>query len=176
MVQNYLVGVLRGVPGGKGVLANRLRRRNTRLPLLLPSGGDYLQHKFQFVHVDDMARLIAHILVRRQPDPQLSILNVAGRGDPLSLEICARIAHAPIKRLPSRTICRLVLLLLWHLGISDVPPEAFPYLLGSYTMETARLRVFLGDLYREVIRYTCEDALLDSFAAEQRNQHLATAK
>lgn len=174
-VQNYLVGVMRGVPGGRGRLGERMRRRNTRLPLLLPSGGNYLEHKFQFVHVDDVARLITHILGRREPDPQINILNVAGRGDPLSLQTCARIAKAEIKRLPSRTLCRLTLRLLWNLGISDVPPEAFPYLIGSYTMETARLRVFLGDSYRSVIRYTCEEALLDAFAAEQPNHQLATA-
>ncbi|HEY6350646.1 MAG TPA: NAD-dependent epimerase/dehydratase family protein [Candidatus Angelobacter sp.] len=176
MAQNYLLDVLRGVPGGKSALADRMRRRNKRLPLLLPSGGDYLEHKFQFVHVDDMARLITHIFGRRQPDPQLSILNVAGRGDPITLQTCARIANARIKRLPSRTVCRLLLRLLWDLGISGVPPDAFPYLLGSYTMETARLRVFLGDSYRQVIRYTCEEALLDMFAAEQHNQQLATAQ
>jgi nucleoside-diphosphate-sugar epimerase len=165
-VQNYLVGVLRGIPGGKGPLAERLRSRNSRLPLLLPSRGNYLEHKFQFVHVDDMARLIAHILRRRQNDPQISIMNVAGRGDPISLETCARIANLEIKRLPSRALCRTVLRLLWNLGVSDVPPEAFPYLLGSYTMETARLRVFLGDEYRKVIQYTCEEALRSIFTSD----------
>ena len=158
-VQNYLVGVLRGVPGGTGVLAKRLRSRNTRLPLLLPAGGNYLEHKFQFLHVDDIARLIAYILRRRQTDPQLSIMNVAGRGDAIALQTCARMAKIEIKRLPGRAICRLVLRLLWKLGISDVPPEAFPYLLGSYVMETARLRVFLGEDYKKVIHYTCEEAL-----------------
>ncbi|HEY6252774.1 MAG TPA: NAD-dependent epimerase/dehydratase family protein [Candidatus Angelobacter sp.] len=175
MVQNYLVSVMRGIPGGKGLLADRMRRRNTRLPLLLPSRGRYLENKFQFVHIDDMARLVVHILDRRQTDSQITILNVAGRGDPISLQACARIANAQIRRLPSRSLCRLVLRLFWNLGISDVPPEAFPYLLGSYTMETARLRVFLGDSYRSVIRYTCEDALIDMFAAAPHNQQLATA-
>jgi UDP-glucose 4-epimerase len=162
-VQNYLVGVMRGVPGGKGRLAERLRKRNERLPLLLPSRGNYLEHKFQFVHVDDMARLIAHILRRRQSDPHLSIMNVAGRGDPLTLRTCARISQSQIKRLPGRALCRLVLRLMWKLGISDVPPEAFPYLLGSYVMETARLRVFLGEDYRNVIHYTCQEALETTF-------------
>jgi nucleoside-diphosphate-sugar epimerase len=162
-VRNYLIGVLRGDPGGSGALARRMRRRNQRLPLLLPSGGAYLEHKFQFVHVDDMARLIAHILRRKQSDPKLSIMNVAGRGDPIALQACARIASAAIKRLPGRALCRLVLRLLWKLGISDVPPEALPYLLGSYVMETARLRVFLGEDYRKVIHYTCEEALATTF-------------
>jgi nucleoside-diphosphate-sugar epimerase len=148
-VQNYLISVMRGEPGGSGALARRMRERNKRLPLLLPSGGAYLEHKFQFVHVDDMARLIAYILHRKQSDPKLSIMNVAGRGE--------------IKRLPGRSLCRLALRLLWKLGISDVPPEALPYLLGSHVMETARLRVFLGDDYRKVIHYTCEEALTTSF-------------
>ncbi|HLJ25403.1 MAG TPA: NAD-dependent epimerase/dehydratase family protein [Candidatus Angelobacter sp.] len=164
-VQNYLVGVLRGVPGGNGALAGRLRRRNKKLPLLIPSRGNYLEHKFQFVHLDDIARLIAYILRRRKTDPQLSIMNVAGRGDPMALHTCAKIANAQIKRLPGRALCRLALRLLWKLGISDVPPEAFPYLVGSYVMETARLRVFLGEDYKKVIHHTCEEALAATFHA-----------
>lgn len=174
MVQNYVVGVLRGVPGGRGRLGERMRNRNRRLPLLLPSRGNYLEHKIQFVHIDDVSRLIHHILSRRQTDPQISILNVAGRGDPLTVGVCARIANAEIKRLPSRALCRLVLRLLWNFGISDIPPDAFPYLLGSYPMETARLRVFLGDSYREVMRYTSEEALLEMFAADH-NKHQGAA-
>lgn len=162
-VQNYLLGVLRGVPGGKGALGERMRGRNQRLPLLLPSRGNYLERKVQFVHVDDVARLIAFILRRRQSDPQISIMNVAGRGDPIALEKCARIAKSEIKRLPARVLCRLALRILWKLGISDVPPEAFPYLVGSYLMETARLRVFLGEDYRKVIHYTIEEALEETF-------------
>jgi UDP-glucose 4-epimerase len=162
-VQNFLASALRGVPGGKGSLAERLRRRQARLPLLLPSGGNYLEHRFQFVHVDDVARLIAHILLRRQTDPQLNIMNVAGRGDPLSMQACAKMANLEIKRLFGRALCRLVVRLLWKSGVSDVPPEAFPYLIGSYVMETARLRVFLGDDYRKVIQYTSEEALATTF-------------
>ena len=162
-VQNYLVGALRGVPGGKGAMAERLRRRNKRLPLLLPSRGNYLERKIQFVHVDDLARLIAFILRRRQSDPQINIMNVAGRGDPVALEKCARMAQSEIKHLPARALCRMALRFLWRIGISDVPPEAFPYLLGSYVMETARLRVFLGEDYRKVIHYTIEEALEETF-------------
>lgn len=176
MVQNYIVGVLRGIPRGKGKLGARMRNRNKRLPLLVPSRGNYLDQKIQFVHIDDVARLINNILIRRQNDPQVSILNVAGRGDPISFRTCARIANAEIKHLPSRALCRLIVRMLWNFGISDIPPDAFPYLLGSYTMETARLRVFLGDAYRDVIRYTSEDALLEMFATEQNRQQGATAK
>jgi nucleoside-diphosphate-sugar epimerase len=163
-VQNYQLGVLRGIPGGKGRLAERLRRQGKRLPLWLPSRGDYLEHKFQFVHVDDVARLIAHILRRKAADPKLTVLNVAGRGDPLELRRCIDIAKIEVQRVPAKTICKQALRLLWDLGVSDIPPEALPYLLGSSTMDTARLRVFLGEHYRSVIEHTCEEALVDSFA------------
>jgi len=167
-VQNYQLGVLRGIPGGKGRLGERLRRQGKRLPLWLPSRGDYLEHKFQFVHIDDMARLIAHILRRKLLDPKLTVLNVAGRGDPLELRRCIDIAGIEVQRVPGRTICRQALRVLWDLGVSDIPPEALPYLLGSSTMDTARLRVFLGEHYRAVIEHTCEEALADSFSAVEQ--------
>ena len=163
-VQNYLLGILRGIPGGLGPLGRRLRQQGTRMPLILPSGGNYLEHKFQFIHVDDVARLIAHIIRRKQFDPQLNIMNVAGRGDPVHLGTCVRMANLEIRRVPGRAFCGMMLRLLWGLGVSDVPPEALPYLLGSQTMETARLRVFLGDEYRKVIHYTCEEALAESLS------------
>jgi hypothetical protein len=56
--------------------------------------------------------------------------------------------------------------LLWNLGISDIPPAALPYLLGSCVLETAKLRVFLGEHYRSVIQHTSDEALKDSFAAK----------
>src|SRR6478752_4089785 len=167
-VENYQLGVLRGIPGGKGRLAERLRRQNKRLPLWLPSRGDYLEHKFQFVHVDDVARLIAHILQRKQADPKLTVLNVAGRGDPLELRRCIDIAGIEVQRVPARSICRQALRVLWDLGVSDIPPEALPYLLGSSTMDTARLRVFLGEHYRSVIEHTCEEALAGSFPTVEK--------
>lgn len=163
-VQNYQLGVLRGIPGGKGRLAERLRRQGKRLPLWLPSRGDYLEHKFQFVHVDDVARLIAHILRRKSSDPKLTVLNVAGRGDPLELRRCIDIAGIEVQRVPAKTFCKQAVRLLWDLGVSDIPPEALPYLLGSSTMDTARLRVFLGEHYRSVIEHTCEEALAESFS------------
>ncbi len=163
-VQNYQLGVLRGVPGGKGRLGERLRRQGKRLPLWLPSRGDYLEHKFQFVHIDDMARLIAHILRRKLVDPKLSVLNVAGRGEALELRRCIEIAGIEVQRVPGRSICKQALRVLWDLGVSDIPPEALPYLLGSSTMDTARLRVFLGEHYRTVIEHTCEEALAESFS------------
>jgi nucleoside-diphosphate-sugar epimerase len=164
-VENYQLGVLRGIPGGKGRLAERLRRQGKRLPLWLPSRGDYLEHKFHFVHVDDVARLVAHIIQRKQADPKLTILNVAGRGDPLALRRCVELAGLEVQRVPAKAICKQALRLLWDLGVSDIPPEAHPYLLGSSIVDTARLRVFLGEHYRSVVEHTCEEALAESFTA-----------
>ena len=160
--RNYTLSALRGLPADRGLVGKRLRRRGVRLPLLLPSRGNHLDHRFHFVHVDDVARLIAHIVRRQQADPQLTILNVAGRGDPLSLRRCAQIAGIGLKRLPGKSFCRQAMRLLWDWGASDVPPQMLDYLLGSCTLETARLRSFLGEDYRSVIQHTCEEALVES--------------
>ena len=61
-VENYLMGAFRGTPNGKGSRAARMRQAAKRLPCMLPFGQKYLDNKIQFVHVDDMARLIAWIL------------------------------------------------------------------------------------------------------------------
>lgn len=169
-VSNYELAALRALPVGHGRLGARLRRRGARLPLLLPSQGDYLEHKLQFVHVDDVARLIAYIVRRREADPQLTVLNVAGRGDPLSLRRCVEIAGIHVRRLPGVALCRRAMRLLWDWGVSEVPPEALPYLLGSCALDTTRLRVFLGEHYRSVIQHTCEEALLESLKASASPQ------
>lgn len=165
-VQNYMVGVLRGTPMGKSKRAARMRAESKRLPLMLPRGKKYLQKQMQFVHVDDVARLLTYLLYRPPSDAPVTILNVAGSGDTLSIEQCAEIAHAQIKRVPSRTVCSLVLKLLWKLQITTIPPEALPYMIGSYTMDTTRLQHFLGSDYPRVIQYSVEEALRDSFAQE----------
>ena len=81
----------------------------------------------------------------------------------VELRRCIDIARIEVQRVPAKTICKQALRVLWDLGVSDIPPEALPYLLGSSTMDTARLRVFLGEHYRSVIEHTCEEALADSF-------------
>ena len=162
-VQNYIMGVLRGIPLGNSQRAVRMRAAGKRLPWLLPRGNKYLEKRFQFVHVDDMARLLVHLLNRPASDPSLTILNVAGRGEPITIQRCAEIAQARIKRFPTRAACHAVLRLLWKLGISSIPPTALPYLIGSYTVDTTRLQHFLGEEYERVIQYTIEDALRDSF-------------
>lgn len=162
-VQNYLVGAFRGTPTGRGKWGAKLRARGTRLPCMLPFGRRYLDNAIQFVHVDDMARLIAYILRRKDPDPTLTILNVAGRGKPLTFRRCIEMSGSKLVRLPGKASCRFALQLLWDLGVSGIPPAALPYMTGAYTMNTDRLRAFLGPDYETVMLHTVEEAFADSF-------------
>ena len=141
-----------------------MRAAGKRLPLLLPTGQKYLEKRFQFVHVDDMARLLTYLLHRPPTDPAVTILNVAAHGEPLTVQDCVEISQATVRKVPGRGICKAILSALWKRGISSVPPEAFPYLIGSYTMDTTRLREFLGRDYPLVFRYSVEEALRDCFA------------
>jgi len=162
-VDNYMVGALRGTAFGRSKRAARMRAEGRRLPLMLPRGPKYLEKRFQFVHVDDVARLLTVLLYRPALDPAVTVMNVAGRGEAITIQQCAEIAQATIKRAPTRAVFRTVLRLLWKSGISSIPPEALPYMIGSYTMDTTRLQHFLGADYPRVIQYTVEDALRDSF-------------
>jgi nucleoside-diphosphate-sugar epimerase len=170
-VENYLVGAIRGTAGGKSKTAARLRERGTRLPMLLPSGHKYLENRFQFIHVDDMARIIAAILRDDRKHPPCTVMNVASAGDTLSLADCAQRAHAKVLSLPGKWACRAVLRLLWSAGISSVPPEALPYFTGSYTMNTERLKSFLGPRYSEVVRYSIADAFDETFSSAAAAHH-----
>jgi len=162
-MQNYLVGSLRGTPTGKGPRAERLRARGVRLPMMLPAGQRYRNNLYQFVHVDDMARLLAHIVQLQDAGADLTVLNVASRGEPVSLARCAEIAGARIQLVPTRALCRFILKVVWDLGISAFPPDAFPYLAGQYLMDTSALKRFLGEDYGKVFKYTVEEAVTDSF-------------
>ena len=162
-VENYFLGAFRGTPNGNGPRAEEMRSEGKRLPCLLPRGQQYLDNKIQFVHVDDAARLIAYIL-HRDPEPQrLTILNVAGRGEPLTFGRCIEMAQAKLVRVPGKWAMQLVLQYLWKRQISAIPPEALPYMTGEYIMNTDRLRNFLGAEYEKVMRYTIADAFADSF-------------
>ena len=162
-VENYLMGAFRGTPNGEGKRAQQMRSEGTRLPCMLPRGQQYLNHKIQFVHIDDMARLIRHIL-QREPEPQrLTVLNVAGGGEPLTFARCIEMAQAKLVQVPGKWAMRQVLRFLWKWKISAIPPEALPYMTGQYIMNTDRLRRFLGPEYEHVIRYTVADAFADSF-------------
>src|SRR5258708_10305816 len=117
-VENYLMGAFRGTPNGKGRQAARMRQSARRLPCMLPYGQKYLDNKIQFVHVDDMARLIAWIMKREPETQRLTILNVAGRGDPLTFAQCIELAHAKLLRVPPECAIRPDLHFLWNFNIS----------------------------------------------------------
>jgi nucleoside-diphosphate-sugar epimerase len=162
-MQDYMVGALRGTPLGNSPRAARMRAAGKRLPIILPRGKKFDERRLQFVHVDDVARLLVYLLHRPPSDPPVTILNVAAHGEPLSIETCAEIAQAKITRVPSRAVYRLILRILWKWGISSIPPEAVPYMIGSSTVDTTRLKQFLGPDYSRVMQYSVEDALRDSF-------------
>ena len=162
-VENYLIGCFRGTPNGKGARAARMRKDGKRLPCMLPYGQKYLDNKIQFLHVDDMARLIAWILKREPEARRLTVLNVAGRGEPLTFGRCIEMAHAKLVRIPGKKLMRTVLQFLWNRGVTAIPPEAVPYMTGQYIMNTDRLKKFMGDDYEKVIRYSVADAFADSF-------------
>jgi nucleoside-diphosphate-sugar epimerase len=169
-VENYLLGAFRGTPNGTGKKALKMRGEGKRLPCMLPMGRQYLDNRIQFVHVDDMARLLAFLARKSDPEAQrLTIMNVAGRGEALTFEKCIDMAHARLRRVPGTLAFRTVLSLMWKSGISAIPPEAWPYMTSEYIMNTERLQKFLGPAYDDVIRYSIADAYADSFNNGQAN-------
>jgi nucleoside-diphosphate-sugar epimerase len=162
-VENYLMGAFRGTPNGKGTRAARMRENGKRLPCMLPFGKRYLDNKIQFMHVDDMARLVAWILQREPEAQRLTKLNLAGRGEALTFGQCMQMAHAKLLRVPGKWAMRSVLRFLWSTKLSAIPPDAVPYMTGQYTMNTDRLKKFLKMDYEHVIRYSIADAFADSF-------------
>jgi len=166
-VENYLLGAFRGTPNGKGARAQKMRDQGKRLPCMLPRGQQYIDNKIQFVHVDDMARLIAYILRRDPEQHRLTILNVAGRGDPLSFGRCVEMAQSKLIRVPGKWVMQMVLNYLWKRQISAIPPEALPYMSGEYIMNTTRLQQFLGLDYQRVMQHTIADAFADSFKSTE---------
>lgn len=174
-VENYLMGAFHGTPNGKSERAKKWRAQGKRLPCMFPYGSQYLANKIQFIHVDDMARLIVHILQREPETQRLTVLNVAGRGEPLTFGRCIEAAQAKLIRVPGKWAMRLVLRFLWKSRISAIPPEAVPYMTGEYIMNTDRLRRFLGPEYEHVIRYTIEEAFNDSFLSAPVSAQVASA-
>ena len=163
-VDNYFMEAFRGIPGGSSRRAARMREQGNRLPCMLPSGKQYLQNRIQFVHVDDIARLIAHIVRKTQPEAQrLTILNVAGRGGPLTYEQCIRLADAKLVRVPTQKLFKLVLRFLWEARISTIPPDVAAYMTSETVMDTTRLQQFLGAEYNNVIRYPIAEAFAECF-------------
>lgn len=174
-VDNYFMEGFRGVPGGSSKRAQKMRDKDTRLPCLLPSGKRYLANRLQFVHVDDVARLIAFVLQKTDPEVQrVTILNVAGRGEPLTYQQCIALAKTKLTRVPTEELFSLTLKLLWQLKISTIPPDIVPYLTSDTVMNTSRLEQFLGAEYKNVIRYPIADAFADCFKKEGKAEASAS--
>jgi len=168
-VDNYFMEAFRGIPGGSSKRAARMREQGTRLPCMLPVGQEYLQNKIQFVHIEDVARLIGFVLAKNEPEGRrLTILNVAGRGEALTYEQCVRMANAKLARVPSEQLFKVVLQLLWKLRISTIPPDVVPYMTSSTVMDTSRLQEFLGSDYKNVIRYPVAEAFAECFKREEK--------
>src|SRR5947208_8286002 len=166
-IENYFMEAFRGIPGGTSKRAERMREQGTRLPCMLPSGTEYLLNKIQFVHTDDVARLVSHILKKIEPEAQrITVLNVAGRGHPMTYEQCVQAANAKLLRVPSKKIFELVLRFLWNHKISTIPTDVAPYLTSDTVMDTTRLQEFLGAEYKNVIRYPIADAFAECFKQE----------
>ena len=53
--------------------------------------------------------------------------------------------------------------ILGSLEVVTFPEQALPYLMGSCTVDTARLQIFLGSEYRNVIKYSVKEAFADCF-------------
>ena len=154
----------RGIPGGSSKRAARMRERGTRLPCMLPRGDQYLQNKIQFVHIDDVARLVAFVLKKTEPESQrLTILNVAGRESAMTYDQCVQAGKSKLLRVPSNKILEFVLRFLWNRKISTIPPDVAPYMTSDTLMDTSRLQAFLGAEYRNVIRYPIADAFAECF-------------
>lgn len=166
-INNYFMEAFRGIPGGSSKYAQSLREQKRRLPCMLPSGRHYLEHRIQFVHIEDVARLVAFILKKTEPEAQrLTILNVAGRGVALNYEQCINMAKAKLLRVPTEKLFRIVLELLWKLKISTIPPDVAPYMTSDTLLDTTRLQEFLGTEYKNVIRYPVAEALAECFQQE----------
>src|SRR5438067_2276831 len=70
-IDNYFMEAFRGIPGGASKRAERMRHEGQRLPCMLPSGDKYLHNRIQFVHIDDVARLVKFILEKNEPKRRL---------------------------------------------------------------------------------------------------------
>src|SRR5262249_3919417 len=118
-----------------------------------------------FAHLDDVARLVAHIAGKTEPEQQkVTVLNVAGWGDPLTYEQC--LGTAALKRLflPGRWSAQVALRRSWERGISAVHPETADYLHGAWVINIERLRKFLGQDFEKIIRFSTAAAFADSFS------------
>jgi len=156
-VENFIVTALRGQASPHGRLGRWVRRRGWRLPLLLPTGREN-DGLYQFMHIEDAARVLAWLCRHYQPG-ELRILNAQGSGEPITGAGIAEVAGIPIWRLPSRAFVQWLYRFVWTIGLSAVPPESFPYFAGSYIMSTERLENLLGPEYGRLVRHTVREAV-----------------
>lgn len=156
-VDNFIVRSLQGRPGRRTRLGRWVEQRRWKLPLLLPRGPQY-DGLYQFMHIDDAARLMVWLCENHEPG-KLLILNAQGRGAPMTAADIGRVGRVPVLRLPSYKLVGFLYRLFWRLGVSAVPPEAYPYFAGSYVMNTERLERLLGSEYPEIVRHTSEEAM-----------------
>ena len=176
-IQNYFMEAFRGVPGGTSKRAAKMRESGTRLPCMLPTGDKYLHHRMQFVHIEDVARLITFILHKTEPESQrLTILNVAGRGGTLTYDQCIRLANAKLVRVPTEKLFGLVLKFLWAIKLSTIPPDVASYMTSDTVMDTSRLQAFLGYEYENVIRFPIADAFSECFRKPEVKEQAVPAE
>lgn len=158
-VDNYILRAIRGKPSGRGWLARLFERFGWRVAAILPESSEGGQ--LQFVHVDDVARVLQWTL-RNFRAGQLEIFNLAGGGPSIPFGECVRLAGTPILRLRSVRQIERLLRFFWNVGLSGVPPESIPYYLSSYTMDTTRLRTALGPDCETILRFSTREALEDA--------------
>jgi hypothetical protein len=84
----------------------------------------------------------------------------------MTFEGCIGMAQSKLVRVPGKWMMEKVLRYYWNTGVSAIPPEALPYMTSEYTMNTDRLRKFLGADYDRVMQYSIVDAFADSFKLE----------
>jgi UDP-glucose 4-epimerase len=158
-VRNYMIDALRGTPSRRGYIGRKLAAENKKLPVVMPFGKKWLARQFQFVHVDDVARVIAWFIEHPNAPGTVDAYNVAGRGPALDIAAACAITGVQAQRLPGMSAVAMALQTAWKLGISDMPPDALPYVVGEYTLSTDKLRSVIGSDYESIVRYTNEQAL-----------------
>lgn len=160
---NGLIETFRGMPSGARERAEKLRSKGKKLSFPLPPGRKYLENRLQFTHLDDVARVIDFIAARTEPEPQkITVLNVAGWGDPLTYQQCLEKAGLKPLPVPGRWAAQLALRRAWERGSSAVHPGVLDYLLNDWVVNIERLRKFLGQDFEKVMRYSAADAFADS--------------
>ncbi|MBV9670633.1 MAG: NAD-dependent epimerase/dehydratase family protein, partial [Acidobacteriales bacterium] len=158
-VHNYMIDAIRGEPSHNEKVGKWLRKKGKRMVVLTGLGGKQRERKFQFVHVDDVARTIAYFIAHPGVPGKIEAFNLTGSGESLSVTRCCEISGTKIIPLPTRQLIGALLKAAWSVGASDMPPDALPYVLGEYTLSTKALQSRLGADYSNVIRFTNEQAL-----------------